>query len=191
MISTSVAGQISSDSSNVVELVTALISKQDNMWIDVQWQGESDVPEDHDKHQDWGQLDVFRLCSLHQRLQRQKDWEEKVNLSRFSQFGIMSQATLSKYSSWHTGHLHSSCYFKVSNSLLFFASHSQNIFRECSSPGPHFIRWKIHRTFFGEKDTNRFDNRLSLSASSQLVLESAFWLRWNPNWLSSLVCFLS
>ena len=84
MISTSVAGQISSDSSNVVELVTALISKQDNMWIDIQWQGESDVPEDHDKHQDWGQLDVFRLCSLHQRLQRQKDWKEKVNLSRFS-----------------------------------------------------------------------------------------------------------
>ena len=108
-----------------------------------------------------------------------------------SQFGIMSQATLSKYSSWHTGHLHSSCNFKVSNSLLFFASHSQNIFRECSSPGPHFIRWKIYRTFFGEKDTNRFDNRLSLSAFSQLVLESAFWLRWNPNWLSSLVYFLS
>ena len=86
MISTSVAGQISSDSSNVVELVTALISKQDNMWIDIQWQGESDVPEDHDKHQDWGQLDVFRLCSLHQRLQRQKVWKETVILSRFSSY---------------------------------------------------------------------------------------------------------
>ena len=90
MISTSVAGQISSDSSNVVELVTALSSKQDNMWIDIQCQGESDVPEDHDKHQDWGQLDVFRFCSLHKRLQRQKDWKETVILSRFPSYSLLN-----------------------------------------------------------------------------------------------------
>ena len=79
MISTSVAGQISSDSSNVVELVIdfclllVFISCE-------QHEGAGDVPEDHNEHQDRGQLHILGVGSLHQRLQRQKDGEEKVCL---------------------------------------------------------------------------------------------------------------
>ena len=49
-----------------------------------QHEGAGDVPEDHNEHQDRGQLHILGVGSLHQRLQRQKDGEEKVCLSFLS-----------------------------------------------------------------------------------------------------------
>ena len=64
MIPASVAGQISSDSSNVVELV----GSSSSCFSSCSTPGEGDVPEDHDHHPGGGQLLLLRLRPLLLRL---------------------------------------------------------------------------------------------------------------------------
>ena len=144
MISTSVAGQISSDSSNVVELVLIFVFLLFTSFS----QGEGDVPEDYNKHQDRRQLHILSLCSLYQRLQWKKDREEKVNfcikISPKKRLDLSNQATMSAHPTWHSGHFHSACHSQVRPFFqwlvkLLTISMMDNL-RECSSPGPHFIR---------------------------------------------------